>query len=77
MSPGALKAPFFIQKSARHIGVWRTLFFIGLAGLIILLPFVKDDLPKSLLDFYCGDFFRCPTKHHDSPYSSALSQKNF
>lgn len=41
---------FFIQKSARHIGVWRTLFFIGLTGAIILLPFVKEDLPQLLLD---------------------------
>ena len=41
---------FFIQKSARHIGVWRTLFFIGLTGAIILLPFVEKELPGLLFN---------------------------
>lgn len=42
---------FFIQRSSRHIGVWRTLFFIGLTGLIILFPFVKGDLLGFIFDF--------------------------
>lgn len=36
---------FFIQKTARAIGSWKALFFIGVTGSIGLLPFVKNDLP--------------------------------
>ncbi|OHB22485.1 MAG: hypothetical protein A2939_02915 [Parcubacteria group bacterium RIFCSPLOWO2_01_FULL_48_18] len=35
---------FFIQKTTRVIGSWKALFFIGMAGLIGLFPFVKNDL---------------------------------
>lgn len=35
---------FFIQKTARVVGSWKALFFIGIVGLIGLFPFVKNDL---------------------------------
>ncbi|MDQ5952816.1 MAG: hypothetical protein QG551_44 [Patescibacteria group bacterium] len=35
---------FFIQKSARKIGDWQTLFLITLFGTVLLLPFVWTDL---------------------------------
>lgn len=35
---------FFIQKTTRLIGSWKTLFFIGVLGCVVLFPFVKDDL---------------------------------
>ena len=35
---------FFIQKTTRIVGSWKTLFFIGIVGLVGLLPFVKNDL---------------------------------
>lgn len=37
-------ADFFIQRTARAVGSWKALFFIGMVGLIGLLPFVKNDL---------------------------------
>lgn len=36
---------FFIQKSARKIGDWQTLFLITLLGTFVLLPFVWGDIP--------------------------------
>ena len=36
---------FFIQRTARVIGVWKALFFIGGTGAVFLLPFVIKDLP--------------------------------
>lgn len=35
---------FFIQKSARKIGDWQTLFLITFFGTVLLLPFVWNDL---------------------------------
>lgn len=35
---------FFIQKTAKVVGVWKTLFFITITGFIILFPFVKDEI---------------------------------
>lgn len=44
---------FFIQKTTRIIGIWKSLFFIGIVGLIGLFPFIKDEIfnltPSSLL----------------------------
>lgn len=36
---------FYIQKATRRLGDFEALFFIGLIGSIILLPFVYNDLP--------------------------------
>lgn len=35
---------FFIQKTTRLVGSWKALFFIGVVGLIGLLPFVWGDI---------------------------------
>lgn len=35
---------FFIQKTARIVGSWKALFFIGFLGFLVLFPFVKNDL---------------------------------
>lgn len=35
---------FFIQRTTRAVGSWKALFFIGVVGLVGLLPFVKNDL---------------------------------
>lgn len=37
---------YFIQLSTRRIGAIKSLFFVGLGGFILLLPFVLGDLPK-------------------------------
>ncbi len=37
-------ADFFIQKTARIIGSWKALFFIGIAGAVGLFPFVVGGL---------------------------------
>ncbi|MFH0779927.1 MAG: DMT family transporter [Parcubacteria group bacterium] len=39
---------FLIQKSARKVGDWETLFFITFFGAIVLAPFVWKDLPDLL-----------------------------
>lgn len=39
---------FFIQKSARAVGTWKALFYIGVPGTIILLPFVYQELVHSI-----------------------------
>ncbi len=36
---------FLIQKSARKIGDWETLFFISLFGAIVIFPFIWKDIP--------------------------------
>lgn len=36
---------FFIQKSTRSVGVWKALFFIGISGIIVLFPFIINELP--------------------------------
>ncbi len=35
---------YFIQKTSRELGVWKSLFFISLIGSVGLLPFVWNDL---------------------------------
>jgi len=35
---------FFIQKSTRAIGIWKSLFFIGISGIIVIFPFIFDQL---------------------------------
>lgn len=35
---------FFIQKGTREVGDWKTLFFIGLAGVVVLFPFIRGEL---------------------------------
>jgi len=39
---------FFIQKSTRKIGNWKTLFMISLFGSILFLPFVFNKIPQLL-----------------------------
>ena len=36
---------FLIQRASRKIGIWQTLFFIGLGGFLGLFPFVKNEIP--------------------------------
>ena len=33
---------FLIQRASRKIGIWQTLFFIGLGGFLGLFPFLKN-----------------------------------
>lgn len=37
---------FLIQKSARKIGDWETLFIITFFGAVVLLPFIYKDIPN-------------------------------
>lgn len=39
---------FLIQRATRRIGVWQSLFFIGIVGFLFLLPFVWEELPLLL-----------------------------
>ena len=39
---------FLIQRTTRVLGDWKALFYIGLAGTIVLFPFVIDELPTVL-----------------------------
>ncbi len=41
---------FLIQKSARKIGNWETLFAITLVGVVGLLPFVWRDIPQLFIN---------------------------
>lgn len=41
---------FSIQRATRAFGDIRTLVFIGLAGIVGLLPFVWDEIPRLFLD---------------------------
>jgi drug/metabolite transporter (DMT)-like permease len=36
----------FIQKGTRSFGNWATIFLIGAFGLIIIFPFIYDELPQ-------------------------------
>lgn len=40
---------FYIQKSTRLVGIWKSLFFISLFGMVIELPFVWKDAGMILL----------------------------
>jgi len=44
---------FFIQRSSRAIGIWKSLFFIGISGIVVIFPFIVGEL---------GGLFREP-KH--------------
>ncbi len=35
---------FFIQKSSRIVGIWKSLFFIGISGIIVIFPFIVSEL---------------------------------
>lgn len=35
---------FFIQKSTRVVGIWKTLFFIAIVSTIGLFPFIKNEI---------------------------------
>ena len=37
---------FFIQRAARQVGDWKTLFFNGVVGFAVLTPFVWSSLPS-------------------------------
>jgi len=39
---------FFIQRSSRHVGRTKTLFFLALFGAIVLFPFAAPQLPALL-----------------------------
>lgn len=39
---------FFIQRGTRTVGDWKTLFYIGALGGIVLFPFVKDEIIPTL-----------------------------
>ncbi len=39
-----------IQKSARKLGDWETLFLISIFGVIVLFPFVYRNIPEILFD---------------------------
>lgn len=41
---------FMIQKFARKIGDWESLFYISILGAVILLPFIYGELPSVLLN---------------------------
>src|SRR5687768_9229584 len=41
---------YFIQKVSRTLGIWKTMFFMSLVGVVGLLPWVLKDLGL-LLDF--------------------------
>lgn len=43
---------FFIQRSTRAVGVWKTLFFNDLFAVVVLTPFIVSDLGKAT----AGDF---------------------
>jgi len=46
-------ADFYIQKSSRAVGVWKTLFSVGVVGFIALFPFVQKEFsvlePKDVI----------------------------
>ncbi|MFH0818844.1 MAG: DMT family transporter [Patescibacteria group bacterium] len=41
---------FMIQRSARKIGSWAAMFFIGLMASIILFPFIYKEIADTLID---------------------------
>jgi len=34
---------FYIQRTSRNVGIWKSLFFIGVAGMVGLFPFIGND----------------------------------
>src|SRR5438477_495922 len=45
---------FMMQKSAKRLGDWETIFFIDLFGIAILLPFVWDKIPGLVFGDHAG-----------------------
>jgi uncharacterized membrane protein len=41
---------FAIQKSARALGIWRTLFFVSATGTLIIFPFIVREINPLLSD---------------------------
>jgi drug/metabolite transporter (DMT)-like permease len=41
---------FLIQKFARRIGDWESLFYISILGAVVILPFIYNELPQVLLN---------------------------
>ncbi len=41
---------FYIQKTTRKIGIWKSLFFIALIGTLAIYPFVTGDIMVALQD---------------------------
>ncbi len=39
---------FFIQRATREIGIWKSLFFISLTAVVILLPFIQGEIGEVL-----------------------------
>lgn len=39
---------FFIQKSTRVVGIWKTLFFIAIVSTIGLFPFIKNEIVPTI-----------------------------
>ena len=39
---------FYIQRTSRKIGIWKSLFFIALIGTLGIYPFIADDLVATL-----------------------------
>ena len=35
---------FFIQRATREIGIWKSLFFICLTAVVVLLPFIQGEI---------------------------------
>jgi drug/metabolite transporter (DMT)-like permease len=41
---------FYIQKSTRSVGIWKSLFYISFVGVVLVLPFVWLDLGNLFLN---------------------------
>lgn len=39
---------FYIQRTSRKIGIWKSLFFIALIGTLALSPFIADEISAAL-----------------------------
>ncbi|MDO8574004.1 MAG: DMT family transporter [bacterium] len=39
---------FFIQRATREIGIWKSLFFICLTAVVVLLPFIQSEIGEVL-----------------------------
>lgn len=48
---------FFIQKTSRSIGIWKTIFYVGLFGTVLLFPFVVPQLVQSVGDLRVWGMF--------------------
>ena len=41
---------FYIQKTSRTMGIWKALFFVSFFGMIVLYPFISNDLPAVFIE---------------------------